>query len=358
MVIQNTTVQEQIDKYLLKLERNLKQLPKVEREDVLKEIKSHIYESISEDGIDKSEELENVLKKLGNPSEYAKLLISQHISEIVDKGSLEENFKTFFKQMFIPFIFSATILIFIMFSNTIFLYLGYFTKETPLLEPLKILMYNLPALIVLIIPMCVLYTVPTAFYTMVKSSENSNAIRAPKVWLMVILVGLIASITTLCINEFIVPSSNHKIVETSMKLLEMKETNPITFSNIKSVQEMSFFEAREKIAEKKAKGIETDKMEFDLFVKLSLPLVSFACAIFGAFVGCLLLSELFHKGYTVIVAGLIIPTFLMYYTFYAIPLNMMKTAPMSAFLPDLVVGSLGLLLILGVFLNKKTDKVV
>jgi lipopolysaccharide export LptBFGC system permease protein LptF len=351
----------------LKLERNLKQLPKEEREDVIMEIRSHIYESIGEPDENipfpdktelpgRNEKLEGVLKKLGEPKDYARLLISQHIGEVVEKGSFEANFKTFFRQMFFPFLISAIALLVVMFSNTVFLYYEFISKGIPTFDIFKLLLFNLPAIVVVIIPMCVLFTVPNAFYTMVKSSEKINSIKSFKVWAMVILVGIISTISASLITEFIVPESNHQAVETSFKLLEMQSQKPLTFSNQKSIQEMNFLEARQKIDRLKEIGVDTRTMEFFLYSKISIPLASLASAIFGAFIGCLLLSEIFHRGYTVFVIGLIAPVYTWNYIYNTLE-NNSGLNPLSAFVPDLIIAGLGLLMILGIFLKGKTEKI-
>jgi lipopolysaccharide export LptBFGC system permease protein LptF len=369
-----TEIQEQINKYLSKLERNLRQLPKQEKEDILKEIESHIFESIGDDDNNRVEKLQTVLKKLGDPKDYARLLIFEHIGSLVEKGSFKDNFSLFVKQMKIPFVISAIFLILLMESNTIFIYANLIHKslksDVSLFDSILLLLFNspsiilfsLPRIIVLIIPLCVLFAVPITFYTMVKSSENKEAIRSVKIWLMVFLFGIISSFVSFGINEIIVPYTSHHIFYNVLREINEKYTPQTTLEIIEtkysSVLGMNFWETKKQITKLKASGIETGRMNFDLYTKLSMPLACLACSIFGSFIGCLMLSGFFHKGYLVAIMGWLIPTFIWDSTYNFFYKMADKISPYSAFIPDLIIGGFGLLMIIGIFFNKKNEKPV
>lgn len=365
------TIQEQIKKYISKLERNLKQLPRQEKEDIIREIESHIFESIGEDKPNnfppcgepdseyriKSDKLEEVLKKLGDPKDYARLLISQHIVEIAEKGSFNDNFKLFIKQMLFPFLITALTAIILMLSNTFFLYFDMLQKgNTTFFDCLKLFLFNLPAIIVVIIPMCVLFTVPIAFYSMIRVLDKPNALKSSKVWGMVILVGIISSLISFGINEVIVPGANHQSVLLAKDIISRNSIKPVYFGDKKSVQEMNFIEARKTISDSKSNSYNTKKMTFDLYNKFSIPLACLACAIFGSFIGCLMLTEIFNKKYLLATMGFIIPIFIWYFTYNSFYSKAETISPFTAFIPDLVIGGFGLLMILGVFFNTKPDK--
>jgi lipopolysaccharide export LptBFGC system permease protein LptF len=357
VMVQTMTIQEQIKKYISKLERNLKQLPKQEKEDIIREIESHIYESIGEDEADKTGNLDQVLKKLGEPKDYARLLISQHIAELAEKGSFSDNFNLFIRQMRFPFVITALTAIVLMLSNTFVLYAETIIKwDFTNFEIIKLFLFSLPAIIVVIIPMCVLFAVPMAFYSMIRALDKTIGLKSSKVWSMVLLVGVISSIISFGINEVVVPVANHQSVLLSRDIMSRNSIVPLTFSNKKSVQEMSYLEARKTINDYISNGYYTKKMSFDLYNKLSIPLACLACAIFGSFIGCLMLTEIFNKKYILATMGFIIPIFIWEFTYNSFYNQAETISPFTAFIPDLVIGGFGLIMILGVFLNPKPEK--
>ncbi len=82
-------VKQIIQNYLNRLKRHLKGLPENEREEVLKEIHSHIYESYVSDPTESEvERIFNVLDRLGEPAEVASSRMSDAIVTMGKKKKL------------------------------------------------------------------------------------------------------------------------------------------------------------------------------------------------------------------------------------------------------------------------------
>ncbi|MFN4152242.1 MAG: HAAS signaling domain-containing protein, partial [Candidatus Sericytochromatia bacterium] len=148
-------IQVKIDSYILKLKNNLNKLPEEEQIDVINEVKSHIFESISYSD-NSNKKLEEVLKSLGKPKDYANLITQEYMSKLVKKGSFKEQFKMFILNMRAPFSITLFIYLFILQANTVVLYKDSIDRIT-LSELISINLLSLPALIELMIPISILY---------------------------------------------------------------------------------------------------------------------------------------------------------------------------------------------------------
>lgn len=210
-------------------------------------------------------------------------------------------------------------------------------------------------------PISVLFTAPSVFYTFIKSSpENTNiALKKSKIWINVILIGFIFTIFSFTLNEVVVTKANSLLMDSYKEFITKnseEQNNAPVFSNEKDIVELNSLQAYKTIEEIKSKDIKNNRLErmiLGFYNKFSMPLECLACTIFGAFIGCLMLTEIFNNTWLLVINGLIIPVFLfLYYNLSVSKIEFFAANPIFIFIPSLVIAGFAIIMISGIFLKK------
>lgn len=340
-------VQTKIESYILKLKKNLSNLPQSEIDDVVNEIRSHIFDSLELDN--SISKLDEVLKKIGNPKDYANSIIDQYISNSFKKGSFKENFKLLLYRMKFPFFITMFIYLGILFLNAFYLY----SEKLDILTSSILVLLLLPSFIITILPIGILYSLPWAYYAMAKTDSN-NPIKSWKLWKLILLVSIMSTFFSAFIFEMVSPSINSKSNEVYINSA-VRKNNDLKFDNKKTISEMSFFEGK-KYVDLLPEGEKKNQEIFNLYShKIAIYLFNFIIPIFCVVLGIIMTSELFNNTYLVVSCGFFIP-FLLYFGSTQIPTTL-DYPIWQAFSSDIILLKTTLFMLLGAFLKKEKNLV-
>ncbi|MFN4150003.1 MAG: hypothetical protein ACK4IX_03585, partial [Candidatus Sericytochromatia bacterium] len=210
------------------------------------------------------------------------------------------------------------------------------------------------ALIELMIPISILYSLPWAYYSMAKGYKDKSFVKSWKLWKIVLSIGILSSFSSLLIGEILVPYSNQKTVLV-MKDAFTRSANiknqVITFDQGKSVQELNFFEAKKMIEEKTYSDNKNKQSDiFYLYIKLSIYTFPLVISLFSVIIGILMTTDLFNNKYLVVVSGILLPLVLYFgITKPSYPINY---PIFEALKSNILLMQLILILLLGIFLKK------
>lgn len=349
-MIMEKEIQIKIDSYISKLKNNLNKLPEDEQLDVINEIKSHIFESVSYSD-NSNKKLDEVLKSLGNPKDYANLITQEYISKLVKKGSFKEQIKVFMLSMKVPFILTSLVFLFIINLNQFILFKEYI-KITSFSTVLYLNLLGLPAMFVLMIPIAILYSIPWSYYLMSKGYKDKSFVKSWKLWKIVLVVGFLSTFSSTLIGELIVPYANQHSVSVMKDILKLNSKDKeVIFMEERAIQELNFFDAKNKIenniySEEKYKKFDI----FDLYLKISIYIFPLVISLFSVFIGILMTTELFNNKYLVFMSGIVLPMTL--YLGMIKPENNFNYPIWEALKSNIILLSITLLIFLGIFLKK------
>ncbi len=118
----------QVQKYLSTLKKQLQILPRSERDDVIREFESHVYEQEQIGRIPA-----DILSRLGNPESYARSYLEQYSDRLRNQGSLPEHARFMFRQAIWPALVVSVLLVAFMQANALFIWWDLIVKgEAPL----------------------------------------------------------------------------------------------------------------------------------------------------------------------------------------------------------------------------------
>lgn len=338
-------VQTKIESYILKLKKNLRNLPQSEIDDVVNEIRSHLFDSLESDN--SISKLEAVLKKLGSPKDYANSILEEYISNSFKKGSFKENFKILLYRIKFPFFITMIAYSSMLFINAYYLY----AEHLDVLSSLEISLLSLPNYAMLVLPISILYSLPWAYYAMAKTDSN-NPIKSWKLWKLIFLVSIISTFFSVFVFEVLAPPINSKITEIYINS-SIKKDNTVKFENKKTISEMSFLEGK-KYVDLLPEGENKNQEIFNLYShKIAIYLFNFIIPIFCVVLGIIMTSELFNNSYLVISSGLFLP-FLLYFDSTQIP-KTLDYPIWQAFSADITLLKITLFMLLGAFLKKEKN---
>lgn len=340
-------VQTKIESYILKLKKNLRNLPQTEIDDVVNEIRSHIFDSLELDN--SVSKLDAVLRKIGNPKDYANLIIDQYISNSFKKGSFKENFKILLYRMKFPFFITMFIYLGVFSLNLVYMY----SENLGVSSTSILILLALPSYVIAILPIGILYSLPWAYYAMAKTNSN-NPIKSWKLWKLILLVSILSTFFSVFISEIIQPPINSKSIEIYINSA-VRKNNDLKFYNKKTIHEMSFFEGK-KYVDLLPEGQKKNQEIFTLYSsKIAMYLFNFIIPIFCVVLGIIMTSELFNNTYLVVSCGYFLP-FLLYFGSSQIPTTL-DYPIWQAFSSDIILLKITLFMLLGAFLKKEKNLV-
>ncbi len=210
---------------------------------------------------------------------------------------------------------------------------------------------GLPAFFVVLLPSASLFMVPLYIYR-IRGTQARYTLRSAKVWLITLLTGLLLSVVGLGVQEWIVPVTNTRTVELFKTLLHersetQKQSGQLSKNEFKDVRQMTAAQAYQYLSHK-ANASRGDFIAY--YQKFSLPLGALAFALYGLLTASLMLSDLFHPRYTLIVIGFVIP-FGGYLMLHNLVLSDRFSPMLNAFLPDLVIVAISLVFLLGMLMQ-------
>ncbi|HEY9844281.1 MAG: LptF/LptG family permease [Candidatus Sericytochromatia bacterium] len=344
-----------LQKYLSKLRKQLQVLPRNELEDVLKELESHVYEELQQ-GISPA----GILERLGKPEDYARSFLEQYSDQLTAAGKLPEHARFMLKQALLPALIAALAFIGLMSANTLWIFADLIQhSKISLLRAVQMIGFSLPAIVVVVLPVCALFLIPNYIYGL-RGSRAPNALRSPRVWGVTLLTGLLLSGLGFALQELVVPAANRQTVEIMKDMMNetrKKGTDELIFSDQADVRSLAMGDAYQLLQSQNAPNSpEVRRQHMDYYNKLFLPMEALSFSLYGLLTASLMLSGLFQPVYTFVMIGIVMPLGLAY-TFYAIATNAMQTpgslSPLlAAFLPDLVIAGISLVFLLGLLLAR------
>ena len=326
------------NEYLSKLKTSLDKLPKEQREDILKEIDGYIDDSISSSS--SLEDAQKVLKNLGEPHEYARKMVEQNYGQILNKGTFKDNLKIFWNEIWIPLLISGLIGIGILAFNTVLIY-DSFLKQSKFLELFSIILLNIPAILIPIIPIAVSISVAIGFAKFLNIQENPKILKSYKIWMNILFIGIASTLFSYAVNDLIVPSANYKTVEMYKEIMKADHPNQV-YSNRLSPQEMPSWQLIQEIKNMKPDTQDTILAIKSLHTKFSMPAMCFVCAFFGAFIGILISTGLFNK-MTLYIFGGLTPSVIFTSYYYS------SDTVLSSWMPVIILGLFEIIYLLSIF---------
>lgn len=336
----------QLQSYLLKLKKQLQVLPASEREDVLREFESHVYEELQQ-----GRQPALILERLGEPQSYARSYLEQYGDQLRDSGRLPDHVGFMFRQTIGPVLGFAGLFIGLMLANTVFVWWSGLTQyRLPVMSMAQMLLLSLPAILVLCLPICPLFVVPLYVYRL-RGSEARQTLRSGRVWLLTLLTGLVFSGASLAVQEYIVPAANTQVVEVIKELMQAparEQGKPeMVFAESLDVRSMNLMQAYRWLDN----NPKADKQDYkDYYSKLSLPLSGLSFALYGLLTASLMLSGLFQPHYTLTTLGVLCPLSL-YYLSYSLPLSEKLSSWQEAVIPNLLILGISGLYLIGMLLQ-------
>jgi len=356
-----------LKQYLSKLARHLETLPHAERQDILQELESQLY-----DQWQAGEDPEILAIRLGSAKDYAAGFLQPYQQELQDVGNLPGHLRLIWKKALIPGLLLMLGWIAVMWLNTFWIFGELLQKsEASLWQITQLLLAQLPAILVVVLPFALLWIVPLYLFSLATpgSPELRQLFRRPKVLLITLGLGLGTSLLAFGIQDLIVPSANRYTVEMLKTLMQVEHQQNCTdhcaetlqFNDEPDIRNVSAAVAWKQLSQQK---IEPGKQQpilaqnlRDFYSKFSLPLSNLATAIFGLLTASLMLSGLFHPYYTLIVIGTLLPLGIWYPTYlWAYMSSSMQDWPLlSAFAPNLALTGLALIFLLGLLLPQRQE---
>lgn len=322
-------------------------LPRSEREDVIREFESHVYEQEQIGRIPA-----DILSRLGKPESYARSYLEQYSDRLRNQGSLPEHARFMFRQAIWPVLIVSLAFVALMQANALFIWWDLVVNgEAPLWIVPQMMLMGLPAIFVVLLPSTTLFMVPLYIYR-IRGTQARYTLRSAKVWLITLITGVLLSVVGLGVQEWIVPVTNTRTVELLETLLhERSETQTqsgqLRKTEFKDVRQMTAAQAYQYLSHK-ANASRGDFIAY--YQKFSLPLGALAFALYGLLTASLMLSGLFHPRYTLIVIGFVIP-FGGYLMLHSLVLSERFSPLLNAFLPDLVMVAISLVFLLGMLMQ-------
>jgi len=140
-----------------------------------------------------------------------------------------------FKELLNPFIFGAMGFVIIGMTDLLFSLVDMFiNRGVPFLVALKLLVYKVPDILVLFLPMAALFATVLALLRLVKDSEltvlRTSGYSLGRVILPIVAFGVFVSVIALCINEFVVPKAN-EVSERLLTTVVYKSASPELIEN-------------------------------------------------------------------------------------------------------------------------------
>jgi len=362
--MKSVTHHPQITRYLSQLEKELKILPPEEREDTLKEIRSHIFEQLQPEDFADDERVQAVLNRLGAPKSYARSLVGEHLQDVIEHGAMPTQFALFMKQAMLPMLGVTLLFTGLMLSNTAFIFAELISQGKIGWETtFWMLFWNLPAILVVVSPIAVLFGVALYVYrSLGLRSEWNKLVRSFKLWGVILGIGLGCSGFIFILQDQIVPFANQQTVRILKDMMQTRaqqeQKAPLFFSEQKDIRQMGSVEAYHYL-KTQPEGVKKQiREQYDFYTKFSLPLSNLSSALLGGMIGVLMASGLFQPLYTLVVLGGML-TILFWYQLYALSasdywLNAHNIVWMS-FLPDLVLAGVALLVLTGIWLGPKPE---
>lgn len=200
------------------MEKQLQILPKEEREDILKELESQLFES-SQHG----EHPEAILERLGKASDYARPFLNDYLEEIQSHGSFNDHLHVIWKKALWPGLILLMSWIALMLGNTAYIFSDLtFKAQANFWQITKLLFTSLPAILVISVPFVVLWVVPLYLFSL-RGQEPRQVFKHPKVYLVTLSIGLASTVFAYAIQDLIVPASNRYTVEILKDMMQTKQ---------------------------------------------------------------------------------------------------------------------------------------
>lgn len=341
-----------LKKYLLKLEKQLQILPPVEREDILRELESQLFEEIQA-----GEHPEALLERLGKPTDYARPFLNDYLEEMQQHGHLQDHLRLIWKKALIPGLALMLGWVMLMLANTSYIFGDLISHAgVSLGESCRLMLFSLPAIVVIALPFLVLWAVPLYLFSL-RSMNPRQVLKRSRVYVIVLLIGLSSTALDYLIQDQIVPPANRHTVAMLKDMMQAKQQAechdncppPVVFSDQPDVRSLSVSEAKAYLDKYATQGKMDQGLWRDYYIKFSIPLANLAFALFGLMTASLMLSGMFHPYYTLIAIGAILPLGL-WYNVYSFAQNDRFAPLLSAFMPDLVLAGVALLFLVGLIL--------
>lgn len=340
-----------LQKYLLQLKKNIQVLPAPEQEDLLKELESHFYEELNQ-----GHSPERILADIGEPKAYAGPFLNQYSERVKRTGKLPEHARFMFKRALWPALLGALAYTALMEAQTFELYASQFQKHPTLSKQfLELMICNLPAILTVVLPVLSLILVPTYIYAL-RGNQSIQTLRSGRVWLMTLLAGLLIAGADFAVQEYLLPRANLQAISVLKDLVKLNAGKPVFFSDthvdLHTLSTADSYSHLTQVA--RDPQLDADQYRKDLkayYSKFALPLGALAFALYGLLTASLLLSGLFHPGYTFGLLGVILPQSLWFVVNNIAFADTTLDPALNAFLPDLALLAVSLPFLLGLILQ-------
>lgn len=341
-------LQAPIHRYISRLQQSLKALPKHERSEIVSEIQAHIEERLPPQA--SVNDLQQVLDRLGDPRNYGREMAEARLAEALQQGDNSSVVKQLLRQTLPLWLGIGLLMMGLLISNSIAILSEVNAQnQRPLLTP-AIFFWTLPGCIPVILPLMALWSIPMMTLHLQKA-ERALPLRKPKSLLFLLGMGLSLSLFGFAFNEVVVAPSNK--IATQHMVAQLQSSSGQTYAPSTDVRQQNIWQSWQWLHSEANLGqSEPEKRRHwvDFWNRLSLPFSTLSFTLYGLWIGSLLCSGLYHRVYTLNLVGGILPTW-GYNSLYSYAFEHVQTPWLSAFLPNLVVGAIALVLLGGVLLQ-------
>lgn len=361
MPIPSPTLPEPLRHYLSSLARHLNPLPAAERDEILRELESQFHEQLQA-----GEDPDILAIRMGSAKAYASGFVRDYQQELRVSGDLPAHLRLIWKKALLPAALLLLGWVALMWLNSIWMYGGLlYTTDASAGQVIQLLLAQLPAILVVVLPFAMLWLVPLYLFSLATPGQPyvASLLRQPKILLMTLGLGLGFSLVSFGIQDLLVPAANRQTVTIMKTLMEAEHqrncgdacAEPLTFMSETDIRNLSAVAAWRYLQQFAPPKLERQpELLRDFYTRFSLPLSNLAAAIFGLLTASLMLSGLFQPYYTLLMLGTLLPLGLWYQTYsWAYTAESLQAYPaLSAFAPNLALGGLALLFLLGLVLQR------
>jgi len=294
--------------YLAAVRAGLGPLGEGEREDIVRELATHL-----EEGLRRGEALDAVIARMGEPMVLASAMLQERLVTVERRRSPLEMLRILLAAVSKPFLITMVILVGLSTLNTWYLFTGVMRATDSWLLPLAL--YYLPAILVICLPMA---TLAVGLFGLPRlSSELSRGMfrsALPGLVAAILLGSLLPAGLGIVLNDTLLPAANRASVDFLRE--QLRQPGQDLPQPPRSIQELTRAEVQARLAEETAKRARllaskanyTDVAQADEALRLitwlgalkvSVPALSFGMGALGLALGLFLTRFRPVRGLTV-----------------------------------------------------------